>query len=106
MPGIWQIRRLRMASREEIDRAKQYILQQRNTQQQVGPSRGEIDAAKQYILSQRQAEPESSFWGEYAKTNKELNKKLARGIVGLPDLVSGGAASRKLQELGINLAPE
>lgn len=92
-----------MATREEIDAAKAYLLQQQGVPQASGASRDEVESAKQYLLSQN---PEPSFWKTYVTANKNLNKRLAQGVLGLPDLVSGGAASRGARELGVNLTPE
>lgn len=92
-----------MATREEIDAAKAYLLQQQAPAQQGGTSRAEIESAKEYLRSQNS---EPSFWKTYVTANKNLNKRMAQGVLGLPDLVSGGAASRGARELGVNLTPE
>src|SRR5271157_1470704 len=92
-----------MASREEIDAAKAYLSQQQAPVQQGGTSRAEIESAKEYLRSQN---PEPSFWQTYLTVNKNLNKRLASGVLGLPDLVTGGAATRGAQALGANLTPE
>lgn len=91
-----------MASREEIEAAKEYLRQQQAPSMPAMPDRAEVDAAKAYLLSQQSP----SFLETYAKTNQELNKKMARGVIGLPDLITGGAVSRGLKNLGVNLEPE